>query len=187
MEKVLKNLQDRYERKEPVRLLFVCLGNICRSPAAEELMRQEVIGHNDEDRFELDSAGLYGGHAGQFPDDRMRLHARRRGYDLTHHARRVRTLDFDDFDMILAMDSSNLSRLQDMAPTVQDRDKVVMMSEFFTDAANKRYDHVPDPYYEGAEGFELVLDMLEDATHTLYNAITGNFLSVIDHTTTTIK
>lgn len=75
--------------------------------------------------------------------------------------------------MILAMDSSNLSRLREMAPTIHDRDKVVMMSEFFTNAANKRYDHVPDPYYEGSEGFELVLDMLEDATHTLYNAITA--------------
>lgn len=169
----MKVLRARYARREPVRLLFVCLGNICRSPAAEELMRQEVSVHDCGERFELDSAGLYGGHAGQLPDERMRLHARRRGYNLTHHARKVRPQDFDEYDMILAMDSSNLSRLREMAPTIHDRDKVVMMSEFFTNAANKRYDHVPDPYYEGSEGFELVLDMLEDATHTLYNAITA--------------
>lgn len=172
MDNLMDKLRARYQRKEPVRLLFVCLGNICRSPAAEELMRQVVISNGDSDRFELDSAGLYGGHAGQLPDNRMRLHARQRGYNLTHHARQVRPYDFADFDMILAMDGSNYQRLRDMAPTVEDREKVVMMPEFFTDARNKRYDYVPDPYYEGAEGFELVLDMLEDATQGLYRAIT---------------
>lgn len=172
MEKTIKRLRERYQKNESVRLLFVCLGNICRSPAAEELMRQEVLRHGDDDRFDLDSAGLYGGHAGQLPDERMRLHARRRGYTLTHHARKVNASDFEEFDMILAMDASNYERLRDMAPLVEDRDKVVMMSEFFSDARNKRYDYVPDPYYEGSEGFELVLDMLEDATRGLYESIT---------------
>lgn len=172
MNKKLDKLRERYERREPVRLLFVCLGNICRSPAGEELMRQVVRKRDDEDRFEIDSAGLYGGHAGQMPDERMRVHARRRGYNLTHRARKVTESDFQDFDMILAMDGSNYERLRDMAPTPDDSDKVVMISEFFADARNKRYDYVPDPYYEGSEGFELVLDMLEDATQGLYNEIT---------------
>lgn len=172
MNNKLDKLRERYERREPVRLLFVCLGNICRSPAGEELMRQVVRKQNDEDLFEIDSAGLYGGHAGQMPDERMRVHARRRGYNLTHRARKVTESDFQAFDMILAMDGSNYERLRDMAPTPEDSDKVVMISEFFSDARNKRYDYVPDPYYEGSEGFELVLDMLEDATQGLYNAIT---------------
>lgn len=172
MDKAMEVLRKRYQRKELVRLLFVCLGNICRSPAAEELMRQVVTINGDADRFELDSAGLYGGHAGQLPDNRMRVHARQRGYSLTHRARQVKPNDFGDFDLILAMDSSNYQRLRDMAHTVQNRDKVVMMADFFTEARNKRYDYVLDPYYEGAEGFELVLDMLEDATRGLYRAIT---------------
>ena len=169
------------KKKEKVRILFVCLGNICRSPAAEEIFRQEAIeigqGANAEgkeclpgERFFVDSGGMYGGHQGQGPDRRMVIHARRRGLELTHRSRPVRESDFDRFDMIVAMDSSNASDLRDMAPTVEYERKIVDMAEFFSLAT--RYDYVPDPYYEGAEGFELVLDLLQDACHNLLREIT---------------
>ena len=123
-------------------------------------MADMIAGEGLEDRIELDSAGLYGGHAGELPDHRMRVHARRRGYELTHRSRPVKLSDYDDFDLIVAMDNSNYDRLRGFAQTVKAQDKVVRMSEFVN--GFPQYDHVPDPYYEGAEGFELVLDMLED-------------------------
>lgn len=151
--------------KEKVRILFVCLGNICRSPAAEGIMADLIAKEGLTDRIELDSAGLYGGHAGELPDHRMRVHARRRGYELTHRSRPVKLSDYDDFDIIVAMDNSNYDRLRGFAPTVEAQDKVVRMAEFVN--GFPLYDHVPDPYYEGAEGFELVLDMLEDGCREL--------------------
>lgn len=154
---------------EPTRILFVCLGNICRSPAAEGIMRALVEERGAAERYELDSAGLYGGHAGELPDHRMRIHARRRGYELTHRSRPVKEHDFEDFDIIVAMDDSNYSRLRAMAPTVDDERKVVRMIDYCRRCT--RYDCVPDPYYEGAEGFELVLDLLEDGCMGLFDAI----------------
>lgn len=147
------------------KILFVCLGNICRSPAAEEITRQLAREMGMENDVQLDSAGLYGGHAGQLPDKRMRVHASRRGYSLTHRSRPVRESDFDEFDMIVAMDDSNYSSLRRLAPTPEDERKVVRMIDYCRMAT--RYDYVPDPYYEGAEGFELVLDLLEDACRGL--------------------
>jgi protein-tyrosine phosphatase len=119
--------------------------------------------------IEIDSAGTYSGHSGQLPDKRMRVHAQRRGYSLTHRARQVRESDFEEFQIIVAMDASNRSDLRRWAPTVEAMDKIVMMADFFTLAT--RYDYVPDPYYEGSEGFELVLDLLEDACRNLLEAI----------------
>ena len=155
-------MEDKYK------ILFVCLGNICRSPAAEEVMRQELAARDITD-VELDSAGLYSGHAGQLPDSRMRAHARKRGYDLTHRARPVRELDFFDFDLIVAMDDSNYHELRDMAPTEEGERKVVRMIDYASPGC--RYAYVPDPYYEGAEGFELVLDLLEDACGNMAAAV----------------
>ena len=151
------------------RILFVCLGNICRSAAAEEIMRSKVEELNLTHEFELDSAGLYGGHAGQRADKRMRVHAIRRGYDITHLARKVQPSDFDDFDIIVAMDNSNYDRLKEMAPTLEDEQKILKMTQFNRHIVG--YDYIPDPYYEGAEGFELVLDLLEDATEGLLNTL----------------
>ncbi len=151
------------------RILFVCLGNICRSPVAEEIMRSVVKERGESDRYELDSAGLYGGHAGQLPDPRMRAHAIRRGYNLTHRSRPVRELDFDDFDLIIGMDDNNISSLRRMAPTIEDEAKVVSMAKFCR--RHPWADHVPDPYYDGAEGFENVLDLLEDACQSLADAL----------------
>ncbi len=150
------------------RILFVCLGNICRSPAAEEVSRRLATERGLGKTFVFDSAGLYGGHAGELPDSRMRAHAARRGYRLTHRSRPVRRSDFSDFDLIVGMDASNLSRLKAMAATPEEEEKIVGMASFCT--LHPGWDHIPDPYYEGAEGFELVLDLLEDACSGLLDA-----------------
>lgn len=155
--------------RSKVRVLFVCLGNICRSPAAEGLMDEVIAVHQDEDRWIVDSAGTGGYHVGDLPDKRMRVHAARRGLSLTHRCRQVRESDFYDFDLIIGMDASNLSNLRSLAPTPDAEKKIVAMADFFSIAT--RYDYVPDPYYEGAEGFELVLDLLTDATCNLYDTI----------------
>lgn len=156
--------------KEKIRILFVCLGNICRSPAAEGVFRALVESQGDADRFDIDSAGTGGYHVGDLPDKRMRIHARRRGYELTHRARKFSVSDFDDFDVIIPMDGSNERNLRNMARTVDDEAKIVPMAEFISRAS--RYDYVPDPYYEGSEGFELVLDLLEDGCQNLYTCLT---------------
>lgn len=170
MQKIDAAVTDSLRHRDKIRILFVCLGNICRSPAAEEIMRDIVSRHDATPRFELDSAGLYGGHAGDLPDRRMRVHATRRGYSLTHRSRPVRRSDFSDFDLIVAMDDSNYSRLKDLAATPDEEAKIVRMADFTRTIVG--YDHVPDPYYEGAEGFELVLDLLEDACAGLYDSLT---------------
>ena len=160
-----KDIVARLRDEKEVRILFVCLGNICRSPAAEGIMRDMVENEGLQGRFVLDSAGLYSGHAGELPDQRMRVHARRRGYELTHRSRPVRSSDFDDFDLIVAMDNSNYDRLRGFAPTVEGKEKVVRMIDFVKTYPG--YDYIPDPYYEGAEGFEIVLDLLEDGCRNL--------------------
>lgn len=151
------------------RVLFVCLGNICRSPAAEAIFRDIVERHGAADRFVIDSAGTGGYHAGQLPDQRMRVHARRRGLELMHVCRQVTVEDFRDFDLLVGMDASNVSNLRRLAPSVEDARKVRAMAEWFP--AGSRYDCVPDPYYEGSEGFELVLDLLGDACLKLYEEL----------------
>ena len=155
------------------KILFVCLGNICRSPAAEGIMQAILKEKGLQNSFELDSAGLYGGHAGELPDKRMRIHASRRGYNLTHRSRQVKTSDFEDFDLIIAMDDSNYSRLRSMAPTLAGEEKVVKMIDYVK--GFPQYFSVPDPYYEGAEGFEIVLDLLEDGCrHLLDECLSPN-------------
>lgn len=154
------------------RILFVCLGNICRSPAAEGVMRaivEKTEGRGARTRFVIDSAGTGDYHIGDLPDRRMRIHARRRGYNLTHRARQVSEADFDRFDLIVGMDASNLRNLRSLSPTPEAEKKIVPMADFFRIAT--RYDYVPDPYYEGAEGFELVLDLLEDGCRNLYEQL----------------
>lgn len=162
-------LINSLKNKEKIKILFVCLGNICRSPAAEGVMKAVVDANGDDARFEIDSAGTGDYHIGDLPDRRMRVHAQRRGYNLVHRCRQVRESDFDDFDLIIAMDESNRRNLQRMAPTPEAEQKIIMMADF-ADIAT-RYDHIPDPYYEGAEGFELVLDLLESACHNLYEIL----------------
>lgn len=155
--------------KEKKRVLFVCLGNICRSPAGEGVLRGIVEEHGEEASWEIDSAGTGGYHAGDLPDERMRIHARRRGLELTHICRKVRPSDFDNFDLILAMDHNNLIDLQKLAPTAEAYSKILPMASFI----DGRCDYVPDPYYEGAEGFELVLDLLQNGCQNLYDLAKG--------------
>ena len=147
--------------KNKKRILFVCLGNICRSSSAEEIMRTYIRREGLEHQIEVDSAGILSYHEGEFPDSRMRMHAARRGYNLTHRSRPVRTDDFYDFDWIIGMDDRNIDDLKDRAPSPETCEKIHRMTEYCTRFTHA--DHVPDPYYGGAEGFEYVLDLLEDA------------------------
>ena len=150
-------------------VLFVCLGNICRSPAAQAVMQHMVDERGLSDRFYIDSAGTGGWHIGDLPDKRMRVHARPRGYELTHRARKVQPGDFEDFDLIVGMDANNVDDLRYLAATIEQQDKVVMMGDYIRRFPH--HDYVPDPYYEGSEGFELVLDLLEDACENLLDRI----------------
>lgn len=150
------------------RILFVCLGNICRSSTAEEVMRTYIRKAGLEHEIEVDSAGLSSYHQGELPDVRMRMHAMQRGYNLTHRSRPVVKSDFSSFDMIVAMDHSNVSKLEAKASTDAERKKIHLATDF---CRNMDVDVVPDPYYGGAEGFEYVLDILEDACEGLLEEI----------------
>lgn len=154
------------------KVLFVCLGNICRSTAAEGVLRSIVSEHGRDAEWEIDSAGTGNYHIGQLPDNRMRIHARRRGIELTHRCRQVKESDFDRFDLIIPMDASNEANLRRLAPTSEAEKKIVPMARWIDMAM--RYDHVPDPYYEGAEGFELVLDLLQNGCANLYDSLADN-------------
>ena len=158
-------------RDEPVRLLFVCLGNICRSPTAEGTMRAITLEAGAEDRVALDSAGTGSWHVGSAPDERATAAAARRGIPLEGAARRVRAEDFEDFDLILAMDSSNLADLQALAPGEEQRAKVRLLREFDPGAERGEDLDVPDPYYGAGDGFERVLDMVDASCRGLFAQI----------------
>ncbi len=142
------------------KILFVCLGNICRSPAAEAVMKKLIEKRGLSANFEIDSAGILSVHQGEKADSRMRQHAARRGYDITSISRPVKTDDFDRFDLIIGMDDSNIDDLNDRALTAEHKSNIRQMTEY---AKKYNYTYIPDPYYGGAAGFELVLDLLEDA------------------------
>lgn len=151
-----------------LRVLFVCMGNICRSPTAEGVFRAHVARAGLDARVEVDSAGTHGYHVGSAPDPRAQAAARRRGYDLAGlRARRVAAADFRRFDLILAMDRDNLSLLQEACPE-DERHRLRLFLEF---ARNFEAEEVPDPYYGGPEGFERVLDLVEDAAAGLIDEI----------------
>lgn len=141
------------------RLLFVCLGNICRSPTAEGVMRALVREAGLERRIELDSAGTGAWHVGESPDARATDAARRRGIALEGAAREVRPRDFEEFDLILAMDRSNQRNLQRLAPDAPAREKVRLLREWDPGAGGEL--DVPDPYYGGPDGFDRVLDLVQ--------------------------
>lgn len=150
------------------KLLFVCLGNICRSPLAEEVFRSYVRERGEEQNFFLDSAGLISYHQGELPDSRMRKHASLRGYNLTHRSRPVTTDDFYDFDYIIGMDEANILKLKELAPGIEELDKIRRMADFCGDPL---VDHVPDPYYGGADGFENVINIIENSCENLFNEL----------------
>lgn len=149
---------------ESIRVLMVCMGNICRSPTAEAVLRQKLALRGLGDHVQVDSAGTHAWHTGEAPDHRSRSHAVRRGYDLRGlRARLVQSTDFERFDLLLAMDEGNLSHLVAVCPAVH-RPKLKLLMDFAPKSAARE---VPDPYGSGPEGFEQVLDMVESACEGL--------------------
>lgn len=151
-------------RKSPLKkyILFVCLGNICRSPAAEGIMKQMVFDDPElRGSIVVDSAGIGAWHTGQLPDPRMRKHAAARGYDLTSRARQIQPDDFDRFDIVFGMDKENIADLRRVARNEDDRKKIRCLADYMTE--HPEYDTVPDPYYGTDVDFDLALDLIEDA------------------------
>jgi protein-tyrosine phosphatase len=154
---------------ERIGVLFVCLGNICRSPLAEGVFRQIVEEAGLADRFHIDSAGTTAYHAGDPPDARTVAVAARRGLALEHVARQVTAEDLDRFHYVVVMDAANLSKVEALAARVRGRAEVHMMRAFDPEAGGEL--EVPDPYWGGANGFEEVHDMAERAGHGLLEHI----------------
>lgn len=159
---------------DPVRVLFVCMGNICRSPTAEGVFRKLIADENVDDRIETDSAGTHAYHIGEPPDERAQATARRRGIELDDlRARRVRREDFEHFDYVLAMDRDNYAILEELCPAGHE-DRLYLFLEF-APALGRR--EVPDPYYGGPRGFEDVFDMVEQAARGLLEDIRRRHLA----------
>lgn len=152
----------------PQAVLFVCMGNICRSPTAHGVFRHQVHALGWSDLIKVDSAGTHNYHPGSPPDSRSRAHASKRGYDLSDlRARQVVSEDFDQHDLILVMDHDNLRAVLDRCPPAH-RSKVQRLTTYCT---RHNSSEVPDPYYGGAQGFEQVLDLIEDACEGVLKAI----------------
>lgn len=150
------------------KVLFVCLGNICRSPTADGIFRKLVADAGLAAQVQVDSAGTAGWHIGRAPDARTVAAAKKRGYDLSDlRARQVSVQDFSEYDYILAMDKSNLRDLQDMRPLGYQGH----LGLFLGFGSLNGDQEVPDPYHGGSEGFELVLDLVEDAAQGLLDKI----------------
>lgn len=147
------------------KILFVCLGNICRSPMAEGVMKQLVFNAGKSKDYYIDSAGTSAYHSGAMPDSRMRLHASKRGYQLQHRSRQVIAEDFEIFDLIIGMDTQNINRLRDIAENDEQRSKIRRMTDYCRTLSSSE---VPDPYYGGDAGFQHVINLLEDACNGLY-------------------
>ena len=154
-----------------MRILFVCLGNICRSPTAEGVMRHLLRERGLDGEIEIDSAGTGGWHVGAAPDERATGAARRRGIALEGAARRVTPADFDDFDLLVAMDGENLQDLRAIAPDDDARRRVRLLREFDPASAGAPDLDVPDPYYGGPDGFDEVLDLVEAACRGLLDEV----------------
>jgi len=151
-----------------VRVLFVCMGNICRSPTAEGVFRKLVEDRQLDDHFEIDSAGTHSYHTGGPADPRASETALQRGIDLSSiRSRPVELADFENFDYLIAMDADNYSRMTGMADSAQ-ADNIYLLMSF---ADGSETSDVPDPYYGGDSGFETVFDMIEEASRGLLAAI----------------
>ncbi|KAL9662310.1 hypothetical protein QQ045_027143 [Rhodiola kirilowii] len=170
------SMADEGSQVKPFSVLFVCLGNICRSPAAEGVFRDLVRKRGLDSKFNIDSAGTIGYHEGNPADSRMRAASHKRGIAVTSISRPIRASDFRDFDLILAMDKQNKEdileaferwRFRDTLPA-DGHKKVKLMCSY---CKQHRETEVPDPYYGGPQGFEKVLDILEDACESLLNSI----------------
>lgn len=150
--------------RKPFRVLFVCMGNICRSPAAE-IVCKKTLGESElADAVELDSAGTIGYHAGNGPDPRMAATLKARGYPIFGKARPIRKSDLDDFDLILVADEENLADVRRLDPGKERHHKIRMLVDY---CETHKASRVPDPYYGGQRGFEEVADLVEDACRGL--------------------
>jgi len=151
-----------------VKVLFVCMGNICRSPTAHGVFEHLVREASLDKRIEIDSAGTHAYHVGEQPDKRAQATALNRGFDLSsQRARRVKEADFEYYDYVIAMDNDNLANLHAICPRAL-RDRVTLFLGYADDV---KEEEVPDPYYGGSKGFERVLDMVESAADGLLNEI----------------
>lgn len=149
---------------EQVKILFVCMGNICRSPTAEGVFRHKIKEAGLDDLIHIDSAGTHAYHVGEPPDARAQKAAMKRSVDLSkQRARRVKSQDFEEFDYVIAMDVNNEADMQSVCPEGLE-EKIHLFLKF---ASNTRTVEVPDPYYGGGNGFEIVLDLVEDAADGL--------------------
>jgi len=154
---------------KPRRLLFICLGNICRSPAADGVMRHIVMQHGCEAEFAIDSAGMGNWHVGQLPDSRMRACGARHGYKFDHRARQFSRADFSRFDLLIVMDHGNYRAVCNMARTEAEREKIVMLADYMHSHPGQTV--IPDPYYGDTLDFEFALELIEDACNGLLEAI----------------
>ncbi len=154
----------------PVRVLFVCLGNICRSPAAEIIFRKLVTDEGLADRYEIDSAGTIGHHEGSPPDPRMAESLRRQGFEISGRARRIREDDLSHFDLIVTMDESNLENVRNMDAEGLYHAKIRPLTSFCSEHDDPR---VPDPYYGGQRGFDHVIELLKDGCRGILRETAG--------------
>ena len=160
--------------QEKVRVLFVCMGNICRSPTAEGVFRHLVTKMNMNSMIESDSAGTHAYHVGEQPDRRAQMAAKQRGIDLSDlRARRVMLADYESFDYILAMDNDNYNILVSQSPA-HAKPKIKLFMDF---AVQRNEQEVPDPYYGGQRGFDIVYEMVEAASQGLLEDIKKRFLT----------
>ena len=154
-----------------IRILFVCMGNICRSPCAEGIMQFLIKQQGLENEIECDSAGTIDYHQGESADLRMREHASLRGYELNSIARKFILQDFENFDWIITMDENNYSQISLLDQNNKFKLKIRRMTDF---CESTKISSVPDPYYGGSQGFENVIDILEDACRGFLNYIIPN-------------
>ncbi|MBQ2322017.1 MAG: low molecular weight phosphotyrosine protein phosphatase [Bacteroidales bacterium] len=148
-------------------LLFICLGNICRSPAADGVMRK--LAEKEGLDLTIDSAAIGSWHIGSLPDSRMRACGRRHGYDFSHRARQVSPADFERFDLVFGMDEQNLADLRRLASTPEAKAKIRLMADFLTDHPGQN--SIPDPYYGDEADFEFALELIEDAARHIVKRI----------------
>lgn len=157
------------------RILFVCLGNICRSPAAEGIMKSIISKNNFDDQISVDSAGTIDYHAGEKPDPRMRKVAKEHGYVLNHRARAFDPdREFDNFDYIVTMDDENYDNVLDMDEKTQYTDKVMKMADFSSDQS---ITEIPDPYSGYLKDFENVINILENTCNNLFEKVKNDIES----------
>lgn len=159
-----------------VRVLFVCMGNICRSPTAEGVFRHLIQNEGLAPQIQTDSAGTHAYHIGEPPDHRAQITAKKRGVDISDlRARKVTNSDFDMFHYVVAMDNDNLSHLRNLCPS-QPHARVQLFLDFAQDLNETE---VPDPYYGGQDGFEQVFDLVETASRGLLVDIRQRFLTPV--------